>query len=113
MRTDIALTNLANAIRRRGNPVCMETDPDAWFPEPGAEGGTYRNAVKLCEQCPVRRECAEYGVSTSEFFGIWGGLTARTRQAIRLGHLTLDDALAGKRLSSKIRIDNPYIKLKP
>ena len=111
MKTDVALTNLANAIRKHGNPVCMETDPDAWFPEPGNEGGEYRNAIQLCQQCPVRVQCAQYAISSVEYYGIWGGLTARTRQAVRMGYLTLKEALEGKRLSAKIRIDNPYVPI--
>lgn len=112
MNSQRAFTNLANAIRKHGNPVCMETDPEMFFPEPGCEGGAYRTAMKLCEACPVRVECAVYAIASSEFYGIWGGLTARTRQAVRMGYLTLAEALEGKKLSARVRIDNPYVKLK-
>ena len=99
-----ALANLGNAIKERGEPVCMTTDPEAFFPESGVHGGEFKRAVDLCKPCPVRAECAIYGIVSVEMYGIWGGLTVRTRQAVRLGRLSLKDALEGKKLPASERL---------
>jgi WhiB family redox-sensing transcriptional regulator len=60
--------------------LCAQTDPDAWFPEPG-EGG--RAAKKICNRCPVRNECLEYALRTNQQAGIWGGVGEHERQRLR------------------------------
>ena len=102
---DRALTNLGNAIRKKGQPICQQTDPEAWFPESGAHGGEYRKAMDMCKPCPVKTECAIYAIVAGEGYGIWGGLNTRTRQAVRLGYISLQDAMEGKRLPARIRLD--------
>jgi WhiB family transcriptional regulator, redox-sensing transcriptional regulator len=39
-------------------------------------------AKSICNLCPHRIECAEWGIE-NEYYGIWGGLTERQRQSIR------------------------------
>jgi len=34
-----------------------------------------RDALKLCEACPVRRECLQNALEEKQTWGIWGGLT--------------------------------------
>lgn len=68
-------------------PPCQTTDPDLWFPEQGGENWQFRTAKKFCGQCPVRRECLEYAVSEPDLLGIWGGMTAKERQRLRVGSL--------------------------
>ena len=34
-------------------------------------------AKKLCEACPVRAECAKWGLENKQIWGIWGGLTPK------------------------------------
>jgi WhiB family redox-sensing transcriptional regulator len=31
-------------------------------------------AKKLCNQCPVRKECLQWGLNNKQVWGIWGGL---------------------------------------
>jgi len=63
---------------------CRGTDPDAWFPEPkDATVMSFRNATKLCAQCPVRMLCLEYAIENNELHGIWGGLTYKERVALK------------------------------
>lgn len=31
-------------------------------------------AKKLCEMCPVKRDCAKWALDTKQIWGIWGGL---------------------------------------
>lgn len=75
--------NLADAIRKHGQPVCMTTDPEAWYPEKQHMGPHNRKAIELCNQCPVRQQCLEYAVFAPETYGIWGGLLPRQRLALR------------------------------
>ena len=60
--------------------VCAQTDPEAFFPE---KGGATRPAKKLCDACPVRAQCLAYALANNEQWGIWGGLSAHQRQALK------------------------------
>lgn len=53
-----------------------------WFPE---NGGTYTEARKICDACPVKAECRDDG--TLELFGMWGGDDTETRIRVRSGGL--------------------------
>lgn len=58
-----------------------------------AQGRVKPELLKLCEACPVRRQCGEYGVATKAPHGIWGGLTPENRQDILAGVTSLEEAL--------------------
>ncbi len=60
--------------------LCAQTDPEAVFPE---QGGSTRDAKKICTSCEVRTECLEYALKNDERFGIWGGLSERERRKLR------------------------------
>lgn len=84
MNVERAFLQLAEKIKETQTPVCMETDPDAWFPEQG--GGLMpdtRKAKKLCQQCPAQKECLNYALVANEQYGIWGGLAPRERAQLR------------------------------
>jgi WhiB family redox-sensing transcriptional regulator len=83
MKPDQAFTQLSNAIRKHGAPVCQETDPETWFPQVGDSYGDSRTAKKLCNECPVKTECLTFALANNEMFGIWGGLTPKERQRIK------------------------------
>lgn len=90
-----AMSRVAARIQRRPAPtpsfgaeppewmasaLCAQIDPDLWFPEKGHPS----NAAKaLCEGCPVKLECLEYGMNDQH--GIYGGLSARERLRLRNG----------------------------
>lgn len=70
---------------------CAQTDPELFFPE---KGGSSKEAKAICARCTVAAECLDYalayesrgsevGVPTSYPTGIYGGLSARERRAIR------------------------------
>lgn len=51
-----------------------------------AASGAVRDAVALCTGCPVRVECLEWALSARpdvDAFGVFGGLTAPGRRALR------------------------------
>lgn len=50
-----------------------------FFPERGAPSST---AIAICHRCPVRADCLDFALRTSQPFGIWGGTTARERHRI-------------------------------
>lgn len=60
--------------------LCADADRDTFFPEKGASSAP---AKRICMACPVRAECAEWGVSHVEAYGIWGGLSERERRKVR------------------------------
>lgn len=45
-------------------------------------GDPYRYARQVCETCPHKIECAEWGLR-NENYGMWGGLSPADRKAIR------------------------------
>ncbi|WP_433363893.1 WhiB family transcriptional regulator [Streptosporangium sp. CA-115845] len=59
--------------------LCAETDPEAFFPE---EGGP-SPAKKICRSCEVRAECLEYALDNEIMFGIWGGISERSRRTLQ------------------------------
>lgn len=63
-------------------PPCMVTDPELWFASHD-EDYLPRVAKKFCGECPVRQQCLEYALKVNEQYGVWGGLTAKERQALQ------------------------------
>ena len=66
-------------------PSCATVGGDFWFPDTQADVNAVNDtamAKSICNRCPHRRECAEWGIA-NESHGIWGGLNNRARQAIR------------------------------
>lgn len=60
--------------------LCMQTDPEAFFPE---KGGSTKAAKQVCVGCEVRAECLQYALNNDERFGIWGGLSERERRKLK------------------------------
>jgi WhiB family redox-sensing transcriptional regulator len=74
-------------------PPCSESDPDAFFPkdyydEPGkTPSNAYENerfVKSICAECPLKIECLQFAIKTSQH-GIWGGTTEGERRALRRG----------------------------
>jgi WhiB family redox-sensing transcriptional regulator len=68
-------------------PSCSTVGGDFWFPDNdlGIVGASTVDGIfakSICNGCPHRRECSEWGIQ-NETHGIWGGLTPRDRQRIR------------------------------
>ena len=85
MKIDRLYEQLGKAIAKAPSiPPCMVSDPEAWFVT--TTQGRSREVVnvkKLCESCPVQRECLAYAVANPELQGIWGGLTSKERLKLR------------------------------
>lgn len=70
-------------------PECTELPPEYYFADELDEDEPYGRseraiAVTACRRCPIRRECAEYAITTNQRFGVWGGLVPAQLVAARL-----------------------------
>lgn len=53
---------------------CRSLGPDLFYAE--GQGATqYTDAKKVCAECPVVMECADYGSHFGEKEGLWGGMS--------------------------------------
>jgi len=59
--------------------LCAQTDPDAFFPEPGESA---EPAKRVCRGCDVRPACLTYALEHNESHGVWGGLSAPERRRL-------------------------------
>ena len=57
--------------------LCAETDPELFFPEPGA--GSW-SAKRVCRACLAQPECLAWAIKHDETFGVWGGMSTRERR---------------------------------
>jgi WhiB family redox-sensing transcriptional regulator len=65
----------------RSAGACATADPDLFFPISTHAAGARQaeRALRVCADCPVRRQCLEFAMRTSEKEGIWGGTTPEER----------------------------------
>lgn len=63
------------------NAGCKGADYSIFFSTPG-KTKQIRQALSLCETCPVRENCYEHAL-VHEAYGIWGGTTEQERVFIR------------------------------
>lgn len=61
--------------------LCAQTDPELFFPE---EGENSTQAKSVCSACNVRTQCLDYALNNDEPFGIWGGLSTRERDRLKM-----------------------------
>lgn len=59
--------------------ACEGVDSELFYAEGGA---AIARAKGICGNCEVRDRCLDWGIKREEF-GVWGGMTARERAAIR------------------------------
>lgn len=72
------------------NALCAgATYPDWWYPPTTNhitldEVATAGMALEICAACPIREQCLEVGMQGDDiYYGIWGGLLAGERLALR------------------------------
>lgn len=77
---ELSLALLSSRARSgRSAPLCAQTDPEAFFPQ---QGGSTREAKRICQACVVRPECLQFALDNHERFGIWGGTSERERRKL-------------------------------
>lgn len=69
----------------REHAACRDQDPDLFFPigDAGPALQQIDDAKAICHRCPVTEECLRFALATGQDYGIWGGLTADERRALR------------------------------
>lgn len=60
--------------------VCLQTDPEAFYP---GQGEPVEPAKELCRSCEVRLSCLARALDLADDWGIWGGFSAEGRAAVR------------------------------
>lgn len=76
------------AVDREGRVLAWMADaacassstPHAWHSD---DPDLTTLAIRTCQGCPVREPCLRYALEVEDPAGVWGGLTARQRRAIR------------------------------
>jgi len=64
---------------------CRDEDPELFFPV-GTGPAALRQVERaraVCLRCPVIDACLRWALSTGQDAGVWGGLAAEERRAIR------------------------------
>lgn len=56
--------------------------PDLWFPD-DHDFAAGREAIAICNTCPVRTDCLQHALRVNETYGIWGGTNAKQRARLR------------------------------
>ncbi|GHE49817.1 hypothetical protein GCM10018785_19220 [Streptomyces longispororuber] len=65
--------------------ACTDEDPELFFPV-GTTGPAEREqeeAKRICERCPVMRQCLTYALRSGQTSGVWGGKGERELAELR------------------------------
>lgn len=66
--------------------ACRSADAGLFFHHEHERGAARRSrdvdAVAVCQECPVLRDCRSHALSVREPYGVWGGLTEDDREQI-------------------------------
>jgi WhiB family transcriptional regulator, redox-sensing transcriptional regulator len=69
-------------IQAAGGVACEE-NPDVFFPEDFPDTDVRAVAVamakRMCNACPIKKECLTYAIESNQRFGIWAGTLASER----------------------------------
>jgi WhiB family transcriptional regulator, redox-sensing transcriptional regulator len=89
----LALARLRPRYRPRwfALAVCLDTDPELFYPLQGQPQQEVKLAKAICRgdpdigrpPCPVRLECLAYAMGHDDKHGIWGGTTHNEREGMR------------------------------
>ena len=61
---------------------CKGMDTNFFFP-PGSDPGGTKRAVAFCNSCPVKTPCAQYAIDNNINYGVFGGLSIRSRTKLK------------------------------
>lgn len=53
-----------------------------FFPARG-QNKKFKLAKKICESCPVKKQCLDFALENEEMHGVWGATSERTRRVMR------------------------------
>ena len=61
--------------------LCVQTDPELFFPDRGTKASEAR---RICAQCPVRADCLRYVLAAPPTVqGIWAGTSPAQRRKLQ------------------------------
>src|SRR5579862_5256837 len=108
---------LAAEVTRKARCADDTVDPDEWFPVSTEAGAARREAalaIAICTACPVRGACLELSLRhwTIGQHGVWGGLVAADRAALRRRWLASPHEY-GRALSILDRVWDGYLATGP
>lgn len=87
--------------------ACSDADPELFFPIGRAGRRDVEatiEAKRICNSCPVRRDCLEFAVEENLDHGVWGGATPSERRYQRREILaTLKKRRANEKRLEEIR----------
>ncbi len=70
----------------RDQALCLGMDTTDWIFERDLRGQkiakVYEDAIKICEECPVRSECLAFAIEWKCFDGVWGGTMPHQRKGL-------------------------------
>ena len=66
----------------RCDAACAGVDPELFYPERGGDA----EASAVCARCPVAVDCLSTALDDRECYGIWGGMSARSRRVLLRSH---------------------------
>jgi WhiB family redox-sensing transcriptional regulator len=77
----------------RERAACRSEDPELFFPlgEVGLSRTQIERARAVCHRCPVMTACGSWALRNGESDGVWGGMTAAERRALRVPRFTRGD----------------------
>ena len=86
-RRTVTSTGRVTLLSTQGLCAQPQRDPEEWFSDRSRGGQSRlrdrREAARLCDGCPVVRECLEYAIATSQRYGVWGGMSERDRTVLQ------------------------------
>lgn len=69
--------------RWEDDAACGGMDLELFFPSRGDGPDKVATAKAVCAQCPVRYECLLMAITTHQNVGVFGGLSAKERRALK------------------------------
>lgn len=86
MTLSLPINTLSELLARSTAPgfeknrgACVDENPEWWFPYPSQP---FNDARRICEKCPIRSACYEYGTATGQS-GVWGGVDLDQGRVVR------------------------------
>jgi WhiB family redox-sensing transcriptional regulator len=93
-RVKIPKTHWSGGDGWRDEALCLQTDPELFFP---GKGGSCEPAKRICRGCSVRAECLSHALEHGENDGVWGGTSPRQRRALaQYRHIHPEHARGGR-----------------
>ena len=69
----------------RNSAACLDEDPELFFPtgNTGPALAQIEEAKAICHRCEVVEPCLAWAIEFGQDSGVWGGLSAEERRALK------------------------------